>query len=71
MRVRIAADVGVVDADDAIYVATLPDGPILVLSEEAAVTWRAASGAIPADRADERYVSALVDAGLLTIDKEC
>lgn len=32
--------VGVVDAGDAVYVAPLPDGPILILRDVSAVAWR-------------------------------
>lgn len=39
-RERVAAHVGAVDAGEAIYVAALPDGPILVLEGVSAVAWR-------------------------------
>ncbi|MCE4027822.1 MULTISPECIES: hypothetical protein [unclassified Microbacterium] len=44
-RYRPAADVGVIDQDDAVYVARLPQGPIVVLAGTAAVIWRAACDA--------------------------
>lgn len=44
-RYRPAADVGVIDQDDEVYVARLPQGPIVVLAGTAAVIWRAACDA--------------------------
>jgi len=44
IRYRPAADVGVIVHDDAVYVARLPQGPIVVLAGTAAVVWRAACG---------------------------
>jgi|GEM_PF-2122133 len=41
-RYRPAPEVGVIDQDDAVYVARLPEGPVVVLAGTAAVVWRAA-----------------------------
>lgn len=38
-RVRLRANVGVEAAGESIYAATLPDGPIIVLEQAAAVIW--------------------------------
>ncbi|MDQ0613757.1 hypothetical protein QF046_001398 [Microbacterium sp. W4I4] len=62
-----AANVGSVDENGIVYAAVLPDGPIFVLTDDAAAAWRAVARA---DAAEDRYVAALVDAGLLTIEKE-
>ncbi|GAA3930466.1 hypothetical protein [Microbacterium soli] len=70
MRVAIAENVGVVEEDGLVYVATLPDGPILVLSDDAAAAWRAAGAAAGSDRETEDYVAAFIEAGLLTIEKD-
>lgn len=70
--------------DGVLYVAALPDGPILVLAGTAADIWRIAPGAEPAElarrlpehlsetRADrpDRFVAAFVEAGLLTIEED-
>ncbi len=45
---RPAARVGVIDDGVAVYVATLPRGPIVVLDGTAALVWRAACSG-PAD----------------------
>ncbi len=37
---RIAARVGVEDVETEVYVAALPDGPIIVLRDAAALIWR-------------------------------
>lgn len=42
MRMRAADAVGVIDDDTVMYVAPLPDGPILVLDEVSALAWRTA-----------------------------
>jgi hypothetical protein len=39
---RPAAGIGVVDEGDVVYAATLPDGPIVVLDDIAAMIWSAA-----------------------------
>jgi len=39
---RPAAEVGVIDRGDVVYVARLPQGPMIVLAGTAAVVWRAA-----------------------------
>lgn len=39
---RVAERVGVVERDDIVYVATLPEGPALVLEGTAALIWRTA-----------------------------
>lgn len=41
-RLRVADRVGVVVEGDAVYVARLPDGPILALDGTAEIIWRAA-----------------------------
>ena len=41
-RFTVADRVGVIEADDDVFVARLPDGPILRLSGTAAAIWRAA-----------------------------
>lgn len=66
MRVSLGSDVGSVEQDGVYYAAALPDGPILVLADEAADVWRAALEG--RDVRDNDYVRALVAAELLTID---
>src|SRR5690606_22196102 len=51
-RYQRASDVGIVTGEDGVlYVAALPDGPILVLAGTAADVWRAAPGTDPAELA--------------------
>lgn len=57
--------VGVVALGDAIYVATLPDGPILVLDAVAALVWREALAGPEADAAAR--VTAQTDASLAEV----
>lgn len=71
-RFRIASDVGVLDTQERVYVAHLPDGPIVVLEGPAAGALRVAVGSEGAaaessvDRAEhERYTAALLDAGFI------
>ena len=66
MRVSLGADVGSVEQDGVYYAAVLPDGPILVLADEAADVWRAALEG--REVRDNDYIRALVAAELLTID---
>lgn len=74
MKVAVAKHVGVVEQDGVVYVAALPDGPILVLSDAAADSWRAVSsrgeGGPPVDLEDDGYIEALLAAGLLTTKKD-
>ena len=71
MSLTAAADVGVVEHDDRIYVARLPEGPILVLTGEAAAVWRAATAGVqPAPDIDDENVRALLAARLLTLRKD-
>lgn len=80
-----APNVGAVIEDGVVYAAVLPDGPIFVLTDGAADAWHAAVGTDPAHAADrahatvrahaagpglDGYTTALVDAGLLVIEKE-
>lgn len=64
-RYRPCADVGVVDRDDGVYVARLPEGPIIVLSGTAAVVWRSACAAGEGEPADR--VAPHVDQGAAEI----
>lgn len=41
-RYTVGAHVGVVEANDAVFLAALPDGPIIRLSDTAAMIWDAA-----------------------------
>ncbi|GAA3635443.1 hypothetical protein GCM10022200_18450 [Microbacterium awajiense] len=43
-RIRIADLIGQERAGDAVYVAPLPDGPILVLQDSAIAIWEAVDG---------------------------
>lgn len=73
MSVVVAKDVGAVEQDGLVYVASLPQGPILVLSGAAADIWRRVSAGGEVDRAvelDDEHVSALVAAGLLIMEKD-
>jgi hypothetical protein len=54
---RPRSGLGVVVRDDTVYVAPLPDGPILVLEAVAAVIWVAACGG-PASTTAERVAIA-------------
>ncbi|MFC4139877.1 MULTISPECIES: PqqD family peptide modification chaperone [unclassified Microbacterium] len=44
---RRAADLGVLVSDGIVYVAPLPEGPIMVLTDAAAEVWLVADGAAP------------------------
>lgn len=41
-RLHQAEGIAVMDEEEAVYVASMPDGPALVLDGVAAITWRAA-----------------------------
>jgi hypothetical protein len=43
-RYILAYHVGFVEADDSVFVARLPDGPIMKLSATASIIWKAALG---------------------------
>ncbi len=64
-----AADVGVFDSGEVVYVAPLPEGPIVVLSDTAAAAWRTIasdSASSPGDEAElDRYRRAFAEAGLI------
>ncbi|UWF77901.1 MULTISPECIES: hypothetical protein [Microbacterium] len=72
-RYRIARDVGVLDAGERVYVAGLPEGPVVILDGPAVTAWRAAVGSQPADAAAvvadaaeiQRYTAALAEAGFI------
>lgn len=70
MRFAIAPDVGFVERDGVVYAASLPDGPIFILADEAAGAWRFVTQAQTVAPDVEGYLHALVDAKLLVIDKE-
>ncbi|GAA1469068.1 hypothetical protein [Microbacterium thalassium] len=44
MSIGVAPSVGVEIADDAVYAAALPDGPIIVLRDSAQLIWQEAVG---------------------------
>lgn len=60
---RRAHDLGVVSRDDVVYLAPLPDGPILVLTGAAAEVWTAAQNC-PQDQIAARLANS--DAAALT-----
>jgi len=82
MTATRAPNVGAVAEDGVVYAAVLPDGPIFVLTGDAAVAWhaatgrhaatawRAATGTDATDDVADGYIAALVDAGLLIVEKE-
>lgn len=70
VRVAIAENVGVVEHEGIIYVSALPDGPIYVLTDEAAAVWRSVDGPQPLDPDQNDYLKALVAAELLVIEKD-
>jgi len=70
VKVAIAEDVGVVEHEGIIYVSNLPDGPIFVLTDEAAAVWRSVGGPRPLGPDQNDYLKALVAAELLVIEKD-
>lgn len=70
MRLVIADDVGVVEQDGTVYAATLPDGPIFVLVDEAAALWRRVAAAEPVSPRGDDSVQALLAAELLVVVDE-
>lgn len=69
-RVVRAEETGFVDDGGCIYVAALPEGPIVVLTEGAAEAWRRTPRNINDDEPVDDYVGVLVDLGLLTIEED-
>ncbi|WP_448711001.1 hypothetical protein [Microbacterium profundi] len=70
---KIAPDVGVLDDGETVYVAALPAGPIHVLIDDAAGTWRAATTLDAVATHDEEtahYLAAMVEAGLLIQEED-